>query len=97
MTWLDGPDRPDVISGAGRHISTANAFVVANADVEWFHELGVEPWLAAGARDPLSTNLIPNYDVDVASGSTRRWQGAVLAEAQARAPLSNDPLSMFVP
>jgi hypothetical protein len=97
MTWLDGPDRPDVISGAGRHISTANAFVVANADVQWFHELGVEPWLAAGARDPLSTNLIPNYDVDVASGSTRRWQGAVLAEAQARAPLSNDPLSMFVP
>jgi hypothetical protein len=97
MTWLDGPDEPVVIAGAGRHIATANAFVVANADVQWFHELGVEPWLAAGARDPLSADLLAGYDVGVASGSTRRREGAVLTNAQARAPLSNDPLSMFMP
>jgi hypothetical protein len=97
MTWLDGPERPDMVSGAGRHLATANAFVVANADVQWFHELGVEPWLAAGARDPLSAELMAGYDVGVASRSTRRRDVAALATAEAEAPLSNKPLSMFMP
>jgi hypothetical protein len=97
MTWLDGRDRPVVIAGTGRHIATVNAFVVANADVQWFHELGVAPWLATGPRDPLSTDLLAGYDVDIASGSTRRRDGTALAGAQAHAPLSNDPLSMLMP
>jgi hypothetical protein len=95
MTWLSGRDRPDVVRGAGRHIATANAFVVANADAQWFHELGVEPWRAAGARDPLSAELVAGYDVGVASGSTRRRDGAALATAEERAPLSNDPLPIL--
>jgi hypothetical protein len=95
MTWLGGPDRPDVVKGAGRHTATANAFVVANADAQWFHELDVKPWRAAGARDPLSAELVAGYDVGVASRSIRRRDGAALATAEARAPLSNEALSIL--
>jgi hypothetical protein len=97
MTWLGGPDRSDVVKGVGRHTRTANAFVVANADAQWFHELRVEPWLAAGARDPLSAELIAGYDVDVAITSPRRRDAAALATAEAQAPVSNQPLSMLRP
>jgi hypothetical protein len=53
--------------------------VVANADAQWFHELGVKPWLAGGPRDPLSADLIAGYDVEVAStqrggGTPRHWR-----------------------
>jgi hypothetical protein len=69
MTWVGPPDQPGVITGANRHMATANAFVVANADAQWFHEPGVEPWLAAGPRDSLSAQLIPGYDVEAATRS----------------------------
>ena len=95
MTWLGGPDQPDVVKGAGRHIATTNAFVVANADAQWFHDVGVEPWLAAVARDPLSAELIVGYDVDVARTATRRRDGTALATAEAQAPPSNEPLSIL--
>jgi hypothetical protein len=86
-----------VMSGANRHIATANAFVVANADAQWFHEPGVKPWIAAGARDPLSAELIHGYDVEVASRSMRRQDAARLVSAEAKAPISNGPISMIVP
>jgi hypothetical protein len=70
--------------------------VVANADAQWFHELGVKPWLAGGPRDPLSADLIAGYDVEVASTSTRRRDASALATAEAQGPLSNEPLSMLM-
>jgi hypothetical protein len=96
MTWVGGPDNPDVISGANRHIATANAFVVANADAQWFHEPGVQPWLAAGPRDPLSADLIPGYGLKAASASRRRKDVAPLVRAEAGAPVGNQPISMLV-
>ena len=96
MTWIRGPDLPAVIPGANRHIATANAFVVANADAQWFHEPGVKPWrLAAGPRDPLSAELIPGYDVEAASRSKRRQDVAPLVTAEAQAPVGNQPISML--
>jgi hypothetical protein len=95
MTWVGGPDNLGVISGANRHVATANAFVVANADAQWFHEPGVEPWLAAGPRDPLSAGLIPGYGVEAASASRRRQDVAALVSAEARAPVGNQPISML--
>jgi len=95
MTWVGHPDKPGVVTGANRHIATANAFVVANADAQWFHEPGVEPWLAAGPRDPLSTQLIPGYDVEAATGSKRRRDAMPLVIAQDKAPVNNEPLSML--
>jgi hypothetical protein len=84
-----------VIRGANRHIATANAFVVANADSQWFHEPGVEPWLAAGPRDPLSAQLLFGYDVEAATGSKRRRDAAPLVAAQDKAPVNNEPISML--
>jgi hypothetical protein len=93
MTWVAGRDNPGMISGANRHIATANAFVVANADAQWFHEPGVNPWLAAGARDPLSAVLVPGYE----SRSMRRRDAARLVTAETEAPISNDPISVVAP
>jgi hypothetical protein len=72
MSWVAGRDHPALVTGDGRHIATAKAFVVANADAQWFHKPDAEPWrLPAGPRGPLSVDLIPGYGVDVASGSKR--------------------------
>ena len=95
MTWVGPPDQPGVITGANRNIATANAFVVANADAQWFHEPGVEPWLAAGPRDSLSAQLIPGYGVEAATRSKRRRDAAALVTAQDKAPVNNEPISML--
>jgi hypothetical protein len=75
-------------------MATANAFVVANADKQWFHEPKVEPRLASGSRTPISPELLPGYDVAEATASTHRQKARVLANVEANAPLSNDPVSV---
>jgi hypothetical protein len=97
MTWVDGPDQAAVVRASGRHVSTANAFVVANADEQWFHEPDVPPWLASGARAPLSGDLIAGYDAEVATRAPRRQAATERANAEAQAPLSNGPLSILMP
>ena len=92
MTWVRGPDNPGVIRGANRHIATVNAFVVANADAQWFHEPGVDPWLAAGPRDPISPELISGYDIDAATKCRERQDVLPLITAEAQAPVSNEPI-----
>jgi Protein of unknown function (DUF4238) len=52
MTWVGGPDHLGVISGDNRHVATANAFVVANADAQWFHEPGWSRGLAPVLATP---------------------------------------------
>jgi hypothetical protein len=94
LTWRDEVDHPTVVPARGRQMATANAFVVANADKQWFHELGVEPRLASGSRTPISPELMPGYDAAKANASTRRQKARVLANAEAKAPLSNDLVSV---
>jgi hypothetical protein len=94
MTWVDDEDPDEVVRARNRHIATANAFVVANADRQWFHEPDVTPWLANGPRQPLSAELVATYDADVARRSLRRHRARALGNAQLGAPLSNDPISV---
>jgi hypothetical protein len=94
MTWLNDEDPREPIRGEGRHMSTANAFVIANADKQWFHEPEVAPWVAKGVRDPLSADLVDHYGYDVAQRSQRRQEADAHAQAVIEAGLSNDPIPM---
>lgn len=94
MTWVHDEDAQKAVGGAGRHIDTANAFVVANADAQWFHEPGAEPKLAKGPRPPLSAELVEAYDAELARRSPRRREAKALAAAEAASALSNDPVSI---
>src|SRR4051794_463942 len=94
MTWLHDEDRADPIDGAGRHVATANGFVVANADEQWFHEPGVHPWMTKGKRMSLSADLIPGYGQREAEQSPRRAEATALARTVANAQISNEPVPM---
>jgi hypothetical protein len=94
MTWRDEKSSAAVLAGKGRQLATANAFVVANADTQWFHEPGVDPWFARGHRPPLGTELPAGYDLSEAEASHRRAKARELANAEERAALSNDPVQV---
>jgi Protein of unknown function (DUF4238) len=95
MTWLDEPDDPEVARGLGRHIATADAFVAASADAQWFHQPDVTPWrLTKGRRGPLSADLVAGYNAEVAMQSQRRNQATAIMNANAGAGPSNDPISV---
>jgi len=94
MTWRDQKSTEATVSGYGRHVATANAFVVANADTQWFHEPGVDPWLARGHRPALAPDLLAHYGQPEASASHRRTMARDLANAEARRELSNDPVEV---
>src|SRR5215211_1266941 len=94
MTWRDQKSIGTSVHGRGRHLATANAFVVANADTQWFHEPDIDPWIARGRRPPLGPELLAGYDLSEASGSHRRARAAELANAEARRDLSNDPVEV---
>jgi Protein of unknown function (DUF4238) len=94
LTWLHDEDTPQPITGQGRHLATANAYVVANADKQWFHEPGVQPWIANGVRRPLSDELVGDYDASAAQSSPRRAEARKHVMAEVAAPLSNEPVSM---
>lgn len=72
MTWRDEKSLATPVVGKGRHLSTANAFVVANADTQWFHEPDVDPWMARGPRRPLGAELFAGYGLSEARTSQRR-------------------------
>lgn len=94
MTWRDEKSVGAPVVGRGRHLSTANAFVVANADKQWFHEPDVDPWVARGRRAPLAQELLAGYGVSEASISQRRAAARDLANAEAGRDLSNDPVEV---
>lgn len=94
MTWLQDEDQAEPVAGEGRHLATANAFVVANADEQWFHELGVEPWMTQGIRKPLSADLVAAYGPAEAERAPRRGDAEVFATQVAEAEISNNPLPM---
>lgn len=93
MAWRDQQSVGDPVVGHGRHLATANAFVVANAASQWFHEPGVQPWLARGRRPPLSSDLL-GFEAAEAAESRRRAKARELANAEARRELSNDPVEV---
>ena len=92
-TWLDGGDTRRPVLGSARHASTANAFVISNADEQWFHAEDDKPYRAKGRRNALSTELLDFYSHEMAARSLRRAQTRQLTQAEIEAPLSDDPLS----
>lgn len=94
MTWRYEKSIGAPVVGSGRHLSTANAFVVANADTQWFHEPDVDPWMARGPRPPLGQDLLAGYSVSEARNSQRRAATRDLATAEAHRDLSNDPVEV---
>lgn len=78
----------------GRQLATANAFVVANAHAQWFHEPDIDPWIARGRRPPLAMELLPGYGVSEAATSQRRAKTRDLANAEGGRELSNDPVEV---
>lgn len=94
MTWVHDQDRAAPVNGDGRQLATANAFVIANSEEQWFHEPGVEPWTTKGTRAPLSADLVAGYGSVGAGRSPRRAEAIALAKSVAEADISNDPLPM---
>lgn len=94
MTWRDEKSIGASVVGKGRQLATANAFVVANAHAQWFHEPDIDPWIARGRRPPLAMELLPGYGVSEAATSQRRARARDLANAEAGRELSNDPVEV---
>jgi hypothetical protein len=94
MTWRDEKSVGASVVGKGRQLATANAFVVANAHAQWFHEPDMDPWIARGRRPPLAMELLPDYGVSEAAASQRRARARDLANAEAGRELSNDPVEV---
>lgn len=92
MTWRDQKSTDTLIAARGRHAATANAFVVANAHSQWFHEPDTEPWSTRGCRSALALDLLNGYSADKAWASKRRATARKLADNEARSELSNDPV-----
>ncbi len=96
MTWRDGRDYPTIIAGRGAHVSTTNAFVVANGEKQWFHVLGESPRLASGRRMPLGSGLLPDHRPDDPGAVRRRNEAVQLATSLAGKPPSNEPIPMLL-
>lgn len=94
LTWRVNQDTEAVVEGRHRDLATANGYVIANADAQWFHTPGLEPWVANGAREPLTRGVLRGYDATEAMQSSRRQQAASLAKAEAAAPLRNGPVEI---
>jgi hypothetical protein len=94
MTWRDEKSIGAPVVGKGRQLSTANAFVIASAHAQWFHEPDVDPWTARGRRRALAVELLPGYDESEAVTSQRRARARDLANAEAARELSNDPVDV---
>ncbi len=92
MTWADTEDDATPAPGLGRHADTANAFVTANAQQQWFHRPSIRPTLASGMRNPLSATFSPGYNPTTAARSQRRQRAIELALDESDRGPSNEPL-----
>lgn len=94
MTWRVEKSIGTPVVGQGRHLATANAFVVANADTQWFHEPGVNLRTTRGHRPPLAAELLDGYGLSEAQGSDRRATARTFASVEMRRELGNDPVQV---
>jgi hypothetical protein len=92
MTWRDRQTLRAPLAAADHHAATVNAFVIANAEDQWFHEPGATPRVARGPRVALSPQLIPGYSASDAAASRRRALARELANTEAQSPVGNQPL-----
>jgi hypothetical protein len=94
MSWRDrqSPLRPR--AGAAHHAATVNAFVIANAADQWFHQPAGVPTVARGPRPALSRELVDGYDAAEASSSRRRALARELANAETARPIGNQALEV---
>lgn len=72
MTWLDRHDDAQPLPGHRDHAARMNAFVIAEAEQQWFHAPGRNPPRASGLLLPLSAELHDGYDRSSAAASVRR-------------------------
>jgi hypothetical protein len=79
MTWADKADDVDTrCRGTRAHAGNFNAFTVAAADRQWFHQPGPTPPRASGRLLPLSTHLLTGYTPLAAATSQRRERAAAI-------------------
>lgn len=79
MTWADKADDEDTRRrGTRAHAANFNAFAVATADRQWFHQPGPTPPRASGKLLPLSTQLLTGYTPHSTATSRRRQRAAAI-------------------
>ena len=90
MTWKDDPDDEDArIRGRRDHAANLNAFTVAQADPQWFHQPSALTPIAAGRLVPLSTQLFQGYGAATVIRSRRRAATAANVQPMLGADLKN--------
>lgn len=92
MSWRDRKSAPLPLRGADYHAATINAFVIANAADQWFHQPSGPPTTARGPRLALGGQLLLGYDAAEARTSSRRALARELANAEAAKPIGNEAL-----
>lgn len=71
MTWDEGTDLR--VLGTPEQAARINAFTVASADKQWFHQPGTQIELHSGRQGPVSLTVTElNYDSTAAVRSERR-------------------------
>src|SRR5262245_16906378 len=73
MTWSDEPDDEETrVRGTCDHAANLNAFTVASADRQWFHQPDTSPPIGSGKLLPLSLELVRGYAAAAVQNSLRR-------------------------
>ena len=73
MTWTDEPDdEAPRLKCRREHAASLNAFTVAQADKQWFHQPGRVPPRASGTLLPLAPQLMGDYDLNHRAGIRRK-------------------------
>jgi hypothetical protein len=97
MTWSDGPDVTQRVEAAGSDAEELNAMVIAQADRQWMHRVGVEPPSARGRLLPLSRRFVPGYTAAHLTRSARRTAAQRFIQQAAQKPFVDDIDIVFLP
>jgi hypothetical protein len=90
MTCSDDPDdESPYVRGRRDHAANLNAFTIAQADPQWFHQPGASTPAACGRLLPLSTQLFHGYTAAAASSSRRRDRTSAIVQPMIGIDLDN--------
>jgi len=90
MTWSEDPDDESPhVRGCRDHAANLNAFTIAQADRQWFHQPGAPTPIACGRLLPLSTQLIRGYTAAAANNSRRRGRTSAIVQPMVGIDLEN--------